>query len=222
MTLVAVCIPCFDMVPQQFSFALAALTYSSNLPLMLVRGQSSVVAHARNNCLAAIEQAEAQGNQVTHIFFLDSDVIVPADALKRLVKHDKDIVAGSYRRRSPPFELMGTTLDHQPAKVETGLLEMERLPTGCMLIKRRVFANMMKPYFRYDVDGEEIITEDVTFCQRARANGFKVWLDVDLTKEIAHLYTGDLKVEEERASESISGMKDKINKILDGEVAGHG
>ena len=38
----------------------------------------------------------AQENKFDYIFWVDSDMILPKNALKRLLSHDKDIVAGTY------------------------------------------------------------------------------------------------------------------------------
>lgn len=40
--------------------------------------------------------------EVTHLFMVDADMILPADALLRLVAQDKDVISGTYFARSTP------------------------------------------------------------------------------------------------------------------------
>ena len=68
------------------------------------------------------------------------------------------------------------------------LLEMQRIPTGCLLIKMHVFDKLSKPYFRFETDADgAIVGEDYVFCDRARAAGFRIWCDAVMSREIGHI-----------------------------------
>jgi hypothetical protein len=134
----------------------------------------------------------------SHIFFLDSDVIPPADAVLRLLSHNQPIVSGVYCRRSPPHGLPvaiarggWVQLPAQPC-----LLEVDLVGAGCLLIRRDVlerFAQSPNPkrpekvWFDWRVDAKDQfpegqgLSEDFSFCARARLEfGYKVLLDTGL------------------------------------------
>ena len=181
---VAIAVPSGDMVHADFAMAYAQLCMASaGLPLQLITVKSSIVAQARNNGVEI-----ARGFGADYIFFLDSDMLFPSTALFRLLLHRKDIVGATYTKRVAPFEILGTKLAEQPAVLSGDLLEMQRIPTGCLLIKMDVFEKLSKPYFRFDVDAQgSIVGEDYVFCDRAREAGFRIWCDAVMSREIGHI-----------------------------------
>ena len=74
------------------------------------------------------------------LFFLDSDVVPPVDAVMKLAKHNLPIVSGLYCRRSPPHAV--------PVMIKNGqwvtqfkpgsMVEVDVVGAGCLLIKREV------------------------------------------------------------------------------------
>lgn len=181
---VAIAVPSGDMVHADFAMAYAQLCVASaGLPLQLITVKSSIVAQARNN---GVELARNFG--ADYIFFLDSDMLFPSTALFRLLLHRKDIVGATYTKRVAPFGILGTQLTEQPAVLSGDLLEMQRIPTGCLLIKMDVFEKLSKPYFRFEVDADgAIVGEDYVFCDRAREAGFRIWCDAVMSREIGHI-----------------------------------
>ena len=61
-----------------------------------------------------------------------------------------------------------------PAKRED-LIECDGVGGGCLLIHRRVFDAIEKPYFKCNPD--TFIGEDFYFCRKVREAGFKIYLD---------------------------------------------
>ncbi len=181
---VAICFPSPDMVHADFALSLAGLCNSTGpIETPLINNKSSIVAIARNN---GVRKAQEFG--ADHILFLDSDMVFPRTTLHRLLLHQKDIVGATYSKRVPPYPVLGAALDSSPSP-EQGLLEMKRLPAGCLLIKMSVFAALSEPYFRFSHDEStgEIYGEDYVFCDRARAAGFRIWCDGILSLEIGHI-----------------------------------
>jgi glycosyltransferase involved in cell wall biosynthesis len=181
---VAIVVPSGDMVHADFAMAYAQLCMASaGLPLQLITVKSSIVAQARNN---GVELARNFG--ANFIFFLDSDMLFPPTALFRLLLHRKDIVGATYTKRVAPFEILGAKLAEQPAVLSGDLLEMQRIPTGCLLISMAVFDKLSKPYFQFGTDADgAIVGEDYVFCDRAREAGFRIWCDAVLSREIGHI-----------------------------------
>lgn len=60
---------------------------------------------------------------------------------------------------------------------EGGLIEVDAVGSAGMIVRRRVLEALEQPYFRI---GEGQWGEDLDFCRRAQAEGFKVWVDLDM------------------------------------------
>lgn len=190
---VIIAIPCLSVVPSEFMASLARLTiakaydkkFSREVKLGLEFCQGSLVHTARN---LLTSQALAVG--ATHIFFLDSDVICPADTLDRLIAHHEPIVLASYMTRfkdNKGQHLIGEPL-HETSP-NGRLAAMRTAPLGCALIDLKVFQRLPKPWFAY-LEGEtpdNTISEDTYFCNAARQAGYTIWLDHMLTREVGHV-----------------------------------
>lgn len=196
---VAIVCPSGDMVHKGFAMSLAAMGMTlghypeagmSRVPVKLVAVEGSLIVKNRNQ---GVLEALA-GDGVDFILFLDSDMTFPAWTLRKLLDgamSGHDIVAGTYVKREPPYAILGKWA---PETVLTNdrLHEVEMLPTGCMLIARRVFETLPGPHwFQTPVVGEgpdaTLIGEDVYFCEQARKAGFRIWLDTHLSGELGHI-----------------------------------
>lgn len=147
------------------------------------------------NCNVLVEDARKQG--MTHIMFIDTDMIFPEDGISRLLSHNKDIVGGNYNVRLDPTsgEFSGPTVkmlvDGKPVSMlaegfPTELFKCYALPLGFMLVKLPVFDKMLRPYFETHVDNNnKHTTEDIDFCQKANEAGFELWCDP--TIRIGHI-----------------------------------
>lgn len=116
---------------------------------------------------------------------LDSDVVPPVNVLE-IANYDCDIVACPSPVWRPGSEggpvitgivpLVPTT---EPIQVgEDRLLECRRMGGGAYCIAKRVFTHpQMRGAFAegFDEDGVTVTTEDYTYCDKARALGFRVF-----------------------------------------------
>lgn len=187
-THVAVCIPSGEMVHADFMMSVLQVVQNSrvaNFRVSMVNAKFSIVAEARNLCVRAAVEAKAEW-----LLFFDSDMVFPSDTLKRLLAHDRPIVAATYTRRMLPLGFIGTRLDGAAFTLaDKGLVEAARLPTGCMLIKASVFKKLKAPFFRcgYDEIAGKILSEDFWFSDRVRELGYQLWCDMDLSRQIEHI-----------------------------------
>ncbi len=140
-----------------------------------------------------------------YLLFVDDDVLLPFNAVDRLLKADKDIVAGVTLIRGYPyhpmiFNFMGPQLaadgrthyvDNyaELANKETGLLECDAIGFSCCLIKVQVLRELRPPYF-VTIDGR--CTEDVYFCNKAKIERPKTEVWVDTTVKTAHILGDDI------------------------------
>lgn len=185
---VAICIPSGDMVHADFAANLAMLCLNPGAKAGIVNCKGSRIAVGRNLCIAAAQKAGA-----THALFLDSDMTFPLDTVTRLLAHNKDIVGAVYASRFPPHQPNGQPLEG--GKTANGLRQMKIMPTGCLMIAMKVFEKLPKPWFSERVEGEQILGEDFTFCERARAAGFEIWEDTRLSREVGHIGQATFRLE---------------------------
>lgn len=147
------------------------------------------------NCNVLVEHSKAQG--MTHLMFVDTDMIFPEDGISRLLSHDKDIVGGNYNIRLDPTsgEFSGPTVkmlvNGEPVSMiakdfPTELFKCYALPLGFMLVKMSVFDKLTRPYFETHIDANnKHMTEDIDFCVKANEAGFDLWCDP--TIQIGHI-----------------------------------
>ena len=201
MNYIAVCTPARDMVHTMYSYDLVNMvayhTLNTNDAVSLKISQGTLIANQR-----AELSLDAMREGCTHILFIDSDMRFPQDMIGRLLKHDLDIVATNCARRrmptGPTAQLYKENGDRElvwTMPESTGLQEVGSVGMGVMLIKANVFEALAEPWFEtpWRVDKRGYIGEDVYFCQKAAAAGFKIWIDHDVSKEIGHIGTFEFK-----------------------------
>jgi hypothetical protein len=73
-----------------------------------------------------------------------------------------------------------------------GLAEVQFAGSSGMLVRRKVLEAISEPWFDlgYDVEGRRV-SEDVGFCIKASAAGFKIHVDVGVT--MTHLTTASVR-----------------------------
>lgn len=178
-----------EIVPIAWAFGYRNLIFPSQSAVMPVAGKPFDDAR---NCLAM----KALDIGADFLFMLDSDVIPPPDVILRLMKHSLPIVSGVYFRRSPPhgkpvaMKPVGRWVDPLPEK---GLLEVDVVGAGCLLIKKEVLKalppidpEMGRHWFSWRVDRQgmlppgEAVSEDFAFNLHAKKHGFPTYLDCSI------------------------------------------
>lgn len=134
--------------------------------------------------------------EATHILFWDSDIKAPPDAIVRLVNHHLPIVAVNYAKKEPearPTAYIDTDAYIGPCYTQEhhkGLQAVSSCGFGLMMIETAALQKLETPLFQFTqvgTDGIKTETEDVYFCRKARAGGFDIVIDHDLSKEIEHI-----------------------------------
>ncbi len=146
--------------------------------------------HARN---AAAMNAIESGCE--YLFFLDSDVIPPPDAVPRLIARRQLIISGIYARRSPPvsYPVMmrnGQFVTNYPPNA---VIDVDVVGCGCCLIHRSVLEKLPpirpdigKHWFSWQVDQKDFVephmatSEDYTFNHWCRKHGIPISVDTSI------------------------------------------
>lgn len=144
-------------------------------------------AQARNKCAQ-----EALEYGFDYLMFVDSDVILPDDAVVNMLQGNADVVLGVYPRRNTTTGQTEVFLPGSPNFTDENnlnlsavdCLEGTRIPVkgggmGCALIKCDLFNRMEYPYFKYvEYDDGSVLSEDNYFCWCAGKLGAKIECDI--------------------------------------------
>lgn len=129
----------------------------------------------------------------THLFFVDSDILLNPRALERLISHDKDQVGfpvhiGNYPGILNPavfksgFISMENGLDiyswTEILKMYPNLVKVYANAMGCLLIKRKVLESV-----QFRTHPTLMLGEDLWFFAEADEKGFEAWCDTSYRPE---------------------------------------
>lgn len=127
-----------------------------------------------------------------YLLWIDADQTFPHDTLIRLLSCGKDVVAAIIPRRNPPH-IPNASIAGELVSIGTGLQEVGRVGLGVCLVRKAVFARLELPYFRIGLNGSGFVGEDAVFCDAAKAAGFRIWVDHDLSRQVGHLTEHELR-----------------------------
>lgn len=143
-------------------------------------------AQARNKCAK-----EALKYGFDYLMFVDSDVILPDDAVVNLLQGDADVVLGVYPRRNTTTGQTEVFLPGVKDFTDKNNLNLSSLESidkdrinakgggmGCAMIKCSLLKKMKYPYFKYvEYDNGATLSEDNYFCWIASQLGAKIECD---------------------------------------------
>jgi GT2 family glycosyltransferase len=138
------------------------------------------------------------------LLMVDNDVVPPKDIL-RMVDYGEDVVSGTVtikkdgvphpvivkQREDGQYRRIGLSEFDEEVDDETGLIPVDGVGTGCLLVHRSVLEDMEPPWFRfvYNEDGTLKLGEDFYFAEQLRQN------DVDMFVSSEHLCSHFRKVD---------------------------
>lgn len=171
----------------------------------------SLLPHARNALVAQFLESEC-----TDLVFIDADVSWEPGALKRLLSHNVEFVAGVYRFKRPDekYPINWLAKEELWADPETGLLEVATVPGGFLRMTRAAVEKMVEGFkhlaYKHHANPDlqchalfevpfvplvGLMGEDFLFCDRWRQIGGKIWIDPELTlthHDGAQAFTGSI------------------------------
>lgn len=196
---IAICIPARDTVHSGFALSLANLTArlaKNNIDHFVLFNLGSVIANQRNYLVR-----DALEKGASHLLWLDSDMHFPTNIVEKLLSYNRDIVAGTYSTRIKPQRSVAFTNQYnlnERLSAKQGLHEVFAVGLGCMLVSAEVYRNLPQPWFQYvwNTDTQDLSGEDIHFCKLATDNGYKIYVDADISEKIAHFGTKAFIIQE--------------------------
>lgn len=186
----SICVPARDQVHTVFARSLAYLTSrltAKNIDYELHIVSGSVISQSRTQLAN-----EALESNATHILWLDSDLHFPPTVVEKFFSHNKDIVAATYSTRYQPYQSVAFVDPDDTSKrlsEQRGLHQVWAVGMGCMMVKSHVFEQLPKPWFyhQYNTDTDSFSGEDIWFCNQAKKHNIDVWVDADVSMQLAHI-----------------------------------
>jgi len=194
-----VAIPSGDMVNADFMMSLLQMCMvtmgQGDVDVMVDNWKGSILPVSRESLINNALQRGA-----THVLFVDSDMVFPAETLLRLLSHDELVVAcNCVTKRLPatptardydPMDQGGSVV-YPPESWSPGdpdLREVWRIGTGVMMLDCSLFEDLPKPWFPivWDDALQTYRGEDWSFCENLQAKEIPIYIDVPLSYAIKH------------------------------------
>lgn len=192
MTKILIAVPTFENVSTETFESIYNLQIPPETDVKLYFAKGYDCARARNRIVEyAIDK------NYDYIFMVDSDIVLPNDALLKLYEVPTNIILGAYPRKNEPSksELFDVRWDNYAPSARWNIAELTAnrftrdgqpitaIPVlgggfGCALLKTNIFRSglLAKPWFKYVNYGDgDLLSEDLYFCENARRHGFKIY-----------------------------------------------
>lgn len=141
-------------------------------------------------------------NNFDYVFCVDSDIVLPKDALVKLLNQNKDIISGIYKQRflnedRPEIYLNKNGYIERATMEdikENKILEVSSCGFGCTLISKNLLYRIGYPQFEYhsSIDFKDTISEDTDFCIKANKCGTNIYVDTSI--RCGHIGSFELKI----------------------------
>jgi hypothetical protein len=140
----------------------------------------------------------------SHMLFIDADMGFPPDMVTDMLMFDEPIVGAIYPQRKMPIGWAGSGTGDPVTERRGNFMKVEGVGMGCTLIRRDVVAKMIEKFpelidtrlnlhpagetiraagtnrllrfwEKLDIPDRGLVSEDLSFCIRARECGMNVW-----------------------------------------------
>lgn len=215
-TKLAILVPCRENMYSLFASSLVELVKTTTMvgiDVHVLYNQSTILLTQREKLAQQALEMNAD-----YALWLDSDMLFPSSTALRLMSHNKDVVCSNYMKRSAPLQTVayperGEWDNWLPLEYDGELQEVEGVGMGCMMMKTEVLTKITPPYFAFEYKNNEWHGEDFYFQQKLRDAGYKILIDMNLSRQVKHIgqwaFGSSLAVNDDKI---IKKHKAKINK----------
>lgn len=189
-----IAIPAQDQMPVPFVQCLMRLIRrleSENVDFSTVIRTGALVYDSREQLAA-----NARIGGFTHVLWLDSDMVFPADVFDQLLSHNKDFVTGICHARKPPYRsalferLMPEPIRYKRTTYPDGLFEIAGSGLACALTSVKLLSDVKKQFGGLFMPSLAF-GEDLSFCIKATDLNYKLYADPNcIIKHIGYTEIG--------------------------------
>lgn len=178
---ILVAVPTLNKVDVKFVASWANIVYGHGIEDVVCHPQfvvDSMTYTARIN-LAEI----AVNGDFDYVLWMDSDMVIPQDALKKMLKADKEMVTGLYfQRRGDHAPVIYSKVDEKERIVcedypKDKLFQIAACGFGCVLMKTDVIRIVARASGGLTFQPYDGIGEDLSFCYRWGKAWGEIWCD---------------------------------------------
>lgn len=193
MAKVFIAVPTFENIYPDTFKSIYGLTKGDNWVVFdFVRGYDC--ATARNNIAK-----QAMAENADYVLMVDSDIIVPENAIIQLVEDRKDVIISACAHRvgitfngrtsickdDGEFDYTHMyTCDeiHEMQNNGDYLVKIHGGGMGCTMIKVDLFRQLPFPWFKWvQYDNGSVLSEDLYFCEQCKNAGIPIYTDTRVT-----------------------------------------
>ena len=235
---IKICVPYYNLIEEKTQQGIYDLLDSDEINCALLSIQGTNIANTRNTLINENKsdlKFQKIDDSFTHYLFIDADIVPTVEAIQKLLDFDLDIVSAAYKSREQSYSFVGGIFkkddngnfrDALKLKSDSkGLMEVDWVGGGCILIKKEVFENTPYPWFYYpvkeiNINGtihRKLIYEDVGFCMNVKDAGYKIYIDCDIEVEhLARNYNNDIVTNQELLFKNVRDDMDKMFQLIRG------
>jgi len=191
---VVACIPSQEMWHADFAKAFTMMCMRFQKVKLADKSQRLSIVNVKSSMLPQNrEQAAEKALEIgaTHMLWLDTDMVFPANLVERLLAHKQKFVAANCAMKELPPK--ATAIDLEGERVDSrgngGLTRVQHVGLAVALLDAGLFADLPKPWFPF-VWMDELQAycgEDVAFCRRLLEKDVRLLVDNDLSREVFHI-----------------------------------
>ena len=176
---ILIAVPTFETIEPEVFKAIYDLKSEHELHFEFVKGYDCAVAR---NEIGKLAQAEGYD----YVLMVDSDTLIPPDALDLMLDPPVDVCLGVCPRKNTKDGKTAMLKLNQPSFQDN--FYYSELPEGrtrvkgggfaCALVKTSVFTQVDYPYFQYVTNEDwSTLSEDFYFCQMCGMYGIEIYMD---------------------------------------------
>lgn len=176
---ILIAVPTFATIEPEVFKAIYKLKSDHELSFDFVRGYDCAVAR---NEIGKI----AQAGDYDYVLMVDSDTLIPPDALDLMLDPPVDVVLGVCPRKNTKngksaiikMESESYHDNYFYSELPEGRTRVKGGGFACALVKTSVFTVLDYPWFQYVINEDwSTLSEDYYFCQQAALYGIEIWMD---------------------------------------------
>ncbi len=176
---ILIAVPTFATIEPEVFKAIYKLKSEHELCFDFVRGYDCAVAR---NEIGKI----AQAGDYDYVLMVDSDTLIPPDALDLMLDPPVDVVLGVCPRKNTKngksaiikMESESYHDNYFYSELPEGRTRVKGGGFACALVKTSVFTVLDYPWFQYVINEDwSTLSEDYYFCQQAALYGIEIWMD---------------------------------------------
>lgn len=122
----------------------------------------------------------------THFLTIEDDMGFPPHALHTIARRKVPVIGANYITKSLKPQFLTKTITSEKSM---GIERVSFLPQGFTLVERKVYESIPKPWFMtcYNIEINQYVHQDYFFSKLIDSNGFPMYVDHDISKEIYHI-----------------------------------